>query len=109
MRLVRAFVIDQDKDVDVVDLHPQLLGDLRRDIHPEESVGEATAEIGIDEVRVDGSKCFKEQVLSDFARQMLGQECSGGIDLLERLIDQSIMRRLNPFIAMLFIERVHKR
>jgi hypothetical protein len=40
-------------------------------------------------------------------------ECSGGIDLLERLIDQSIMRRLDPFVALLivllFIERVHKR
>ena len=50
---------------------------------------------------------------------MLGQECSGSIDLLERLIDQSIIRRLDPFvaklfttallIALLFIERVHKR
>jgi len=30
------------------------------------------------------------------------------MDLLKRLIDQSIMRRLDPFIAMLFIERVHK-
>ena len=37
-------------------------------------------------------------------------ECSGGIDLLERLIDQSIMRRLDPFVALLvmllFISRI---
>jgi hypothetical protein len=29
---------------------------------------------------------------------MVREKCAGGVDLLKRLVDQAIVRRLNPFI-----------